>query len=91
MRDDALNQDSRELLNTLARHVSARGLSVPAIFLLEMYKPLSSLIGTAALNVPTLFVPLFGTRLARMASELLSSKQSVETLISIIEEQSHGV
>ena len=73
-------------LRSIAEGIKARGLTAPAIFFLEMQKPLATVTGSA-LAVTEPFVQfLFGAQFARSASQILSSRESAEELIKLLEE-----
>jgi hypothetical protein len=82
----ALTSERRdELLGDLARKVVRRRLQTPAIFFLEMNKPLTSLASTAiTFSQPTLGAFFGFQRMAEWAA-LLSDRENVERLIQRIE------
>ena len=74
-----------EAFEVIATRIVERGLAVPAVFFLEMHKPLAGLVhGTL-----TAFDPLVGAALGRDRKEALlkatESRESIEKLISLIE------
>ncbi len=72
-------------LSKLADLVSNQGLAVPAIFLLEMYKPMVGLAQNFSLVSAPLLIPIFGIRLYKQALKLLDNPANVEELILLIE------
>ena len=83
---EALPEDLGPVLSKIAAEVSLRGLSAPAIFFLEMCKPLCGLTAAAAvLGRPVLMV-LFGLRAVEIWERIFESRQQIERLIRLIEE-----
>ena len=78
-------------IETLAAAVLARKLSVPAIFLLELHKPLAGIIREVVdVSVPFLHL-LFGRVNVERARIVLSSRETLEALIVAIEKgEAHG-
>ena len=72
-------------LSKLADTIDSRGLSVPAIFLLEMYKPLVGLAHNFSLVSAPLLIPIFGINLYKQALKLLDNPANIEELILLIE------
>jgi hypothetical protein len=82
----ALTPERRDqMLDELARRVVRRRLETPAIFFLEMNKPLTSLASTAiTFSQPTLGAFFGFQRMAEWAA-LLDERENVERLIQRIE------
>ena len=74
------------LLRSYAAKISERGLAIPAIFFLEMHKPLTTLAHTATQVGVTIAQPLFGSCFGAQLLKLLESRENVERLISYLEE-----
>lgn len=72
-------------IDIVAAEIMKRRLSAPAIFILEMYKPLVGLMREVSSFVSPLLLPLVGTRLLSVASRILESNDSVESLILKLE------
>ena len=73
-------------LREIAEGINARGLTAPAIFFLEMQKPLATVTG-ALYSVAEPFAQfLFGAEFARSAGQILSSRETAEELIRMLEE-----
>lgn len=82
--------DLTKLLPKLADAVNQRRMQIPAIFFLEMYKPLTTMLHAAGvMSVPFLW-PLFGPRWCAAALKMLESRDHIERLICLIEEQQNG-
>ncbi len=75
----------QNLIEQLASGVHRRGLSLPAVFALEMYKPLTTLGHAATLVSAPLLMACFGTRFYQALLKLLESREQVEALILRIE------
>lgn len=76
-------QDYEQVANAVVR----RGLQVPAIFFLELHKPLTRLGHTSVLFCAPLLQFILGRIRVEKLLELLSCPQNVEQLISTIEKQ----
>ncbi len=76
--------DEKELIQKLAKYIMRMGLEIPAITILEMNKPLSSLVSQTALLVAAPVLEVFGVRGYRY-SKLFSKMENVEKLIVEVE------
>jgi len=72
-------------LHDIGQKIARRGMAAPAIFFLELYKPLSTLVYSAALFSQPLLGAIFGRELIEQAKELLKSRQNIEALIVELE------
>ncbi len=87
----SLTHDERmECIESLASIVCARGFEAPAVFVLEMYRPLTRTLYAVSIACMPLFVPIFGMKLAKMAIAVLESPEHVQMLIDQIEQQSNA-
>lgn len=77
--------DNSALIESYAQKICSLGLTTPAIFLLEMHKPLVSVFHTAITFAEPVSVPLFGAERIRGVRELLSTRENVEALITRLE------
>ena len=75
-------------LQRAADEVCRRGLAVPAVFFLELYKPVTRLLHSGALVCAPLVTALFGARRLELVLSALESPARVERLIVMIEERS---
>lgn len=73
-------------IEKLANVVIDRGLASPAIFLLEMHKPLVGLVHAISLIASPALSILFGLNKTAKLLELFKSRSNVEKLICKIEE-----
>lgn len=80
-------QEVDDLLCRAAAAVLQRRMTVPAVFFLEMYKPLTTCIQAAVVFSLPLLVPLFGSRLALRVVKVLDSRDNVEKLIRLLEKE----
>ncbi|MCS6776170.1 MAG: hypothetical protein RMJ43_01335 [Chloroherpetonaceae bacterium] len=76
------------LIEQVARLVDARGLHLPAIWFLELHKPLCFLASQSVLLGSGFLVPLFGPHRVQQWARLLESRDNVERLIQRIEQMS---
>ena len=71
----------------LANEVVKRKMSVPAVFFLELHKPLTGLFHAGALMTVPFLTPFFGARNVNRFINLFGSRDFLEILILQIEEQ----
>ena len=72
-------------IRALATQVHKRGMALPAIFFLEMYKPLSGVAHAAALVSSPMLIPFFGPERYEAALRVVGSRDALEQLIQEIE------
>ncbi len=84
------DEGSGELLACFADQIAKRRFEVPAVFFLEMYKPLTTLAYAAAQVSAPLFALLVGTQRCHALLDLLKSRANVELLITLIESRARG-
>ena len=84
-----LAEDEQAAVNSaieaVARKVVESGLATPAVFMLELHKPLTAVVHTAALAFEPISGALFGFERVRSISALLSDRENIEALIIKIE------
>ncbi len=80
-----MGSDLTSTIESLAEHVVSRGLGVPAIFLLELHKPLTSILHATSVVSSPLLRPLFGVKHYDALLGLLESRESIELVIQRIE------
>lgn len=78
-------EERAELINRCASKVVRMKMQAPAIFALELYKPLSGLLFNIALIASPALVAIFGIQEAQSVAKLLQSADSIELLIQQIE------
>ena len=88
-----MTDDSRrsELVEKLAEAVARRGLRTPAIWLLEMHKPLGFLGAQALLFFQPLLGVMAGDDVVRDYAALLEDPTGVEHLLERLEQVETGV
>jgi hypothetical protein len=74
-------------LEPIADRIYRAGLSVPAIFFLELHKPLTTLIHTSAAIGAPLAEPFFGQQRYRSIMQFFESRESAEQLIQMLEQR----
>ncbi len=72
-------------LQKIAGEVCRRGLGVPAVFFLELYKPLTGVLHAGSLVCMPVFSVLFGSKGAQKVLRVLEDRRHVELLIRQIE------
>ncbi|NCO42754.1 MAG: hypothetical protein COZ06_24215 [Armatimonadetes bacterium CG_4_10_14_3_um_filter_66_18] len=83
----ALAADERDaLIDSCARRIVGYGLETPAIFLLEMHKPLSFLGSQALLFASPCLAPFMGLERTEDFAALLNEPANVDLLLDRIEE-----
>lgn len=73
-------------LERIARAIVARRMSVPAVFLLELHKPLVGLFHAGGLVVAPFLIPLVGMDLIEQMLRFLQSREGIERLAARVEE-----
>jgi len=85
--NEPLPEEERErVLNTVVEAVARRGLQTPAVFALEIHKPLGFLASQGMLVFgPLFFTPLLGVERVQRLARLLGEPGAIEELIRRIE------
>jgi len=90
--DAELPDEERDaMIEKFAQMVDTRGLHVPAIWFLELHKPLSFFASQSVLLGSGFLAPVFGPQKVQQFAKLLESRDNVELLIRRIEEKSVAV
>jgi hypothetical protein len=76
------------MIEKFAQMVDARGLHVPAIWFLELHKPLTFFASQSLLLSSGFLAPVFGPKKVQQFAKLLESRDNIELLIRRIEEMS---
>lgn len=80
--DSPLPADERDsLLDTLADGLKKRGLAVPALFALELHRPLGNTLAHGLMGLTPLLGPVLGAAKLQQASALLADPTAVDALI----------
>ena len=80
-----MNKSEKKILKEYAGKVTNRGLSVPAIFFLEMFKYLSFLFGQSMIVFGPLLTLFINQKKYYQFSDIISSRNNVEYFICQIE------
>src|SRR5712691_5540847 len=75
-----------EILDRIAAEVVRRGMVTPAVFFIELNRPLSFLAGQAAHMLFPFLAPLFGIGTARQLAELLEDPANLDRLLKKMEQ-----
>ena len=73
------------ILRSLADKICKRGLEGPAVFFLELHKPMLGMIREFASIGSPVFVMLFGEDFSKTLRAMLESQENIERLIQLIE------
>jgi len=84
----AIDTDNNIETTELAERIVRSGLKVPAVFFLELHKPLSNLLYHATLALTPALSPLFGLQRLQNCSVFLANPANIENLIVAIETRS---
>src|SRR5947209_8858441 len=79
--------EAEALLDRVAAEVVRRGMVTPAVFFIELNRPLSFLAGQTLHVLFPFLAPLVGVAMARQLAELLEDPATVDRLLEKIEEQ----
>ncbi len=74
-------------LEPIADRIYRAGLSIPAIFFLELHKPLTTLTHTSVSISAPLVEPFFGQQRFKSIMQFLESRESAEQLIQLLEQR----
>ena len=74
-----------ETIRELAGMLHERGFALPAMMVLEMYRPLLSLGSVGLMASAPLFIPIFGRSFYQTALSLISSPDALQRLIDELE------
>ena len=78
---------NRIALEPIADRIFRSGLSIPAIFFLELHKPMTTLIHTATSIGAPFAEPFFGQQRYRTIMQFFESRETAEQLIQLIEQR----
>ena len=79
----------KEIMNLYAKKVMEKGMSVPAIFFLEMFKYLSFIFSQSMVVFGPLETIFLNPKRYYEVSDILSNRNNVEYFISQIESQNN--
>jgi hypothetical protein len=75
-------EDRDKALDSVVRRVRRYGLETPALFFLEMHRPLASLAGMASFMVTPLFGAFLGLNRVEQYASLIGDADALDTLIA---------
>ncbi len=79
-----------EDIRCLASAVCKRRLETPAVFFLELYRPLSNVLYNISLVSFPVLTPLFGVQNMQRLTRILEKGEHVEMLLKKIEHEARG-
>lgn len=89
--DKPLERERRDaIIEQIAQWVHKRQLHVPAIFLLEMHKPVTFLASQGLLLSSGFLAPLFGPHRLQEVVQLLEDRENIERLLARLEALARG-
>jgi hypothetical protein len=88
MNDEVTIEQRDAFIEAAAQRIVKMRMEVPAIFFLEMHKPLAFVAGQSLLVATPVLAPFFGVDKVGQASAIMSERANVERLIRRIEELS---
>lgn len=83
--ESSVAEMQNDLIEEVATRIKDYRLQMPAIFLLELYKPLSTIFFNLTLLTSPLFAAILGMKKSGQIRELLSTTDGVESLICRLE------
>ena len=84
-----MKSKEKEIMNLYAKKVMEKGMSVPAIFFLEMFKYLSFIFSQSMIVFGPLATIFLNSKRYYEVSDILSNRNNVEYFISQIESQNN--
>jgi len=81
---------AEELVETFAHAIVRKGLATPAVFLLELHKPVAPLGSVLLLGAMPFLAPFVGFSTLERLALFVEERSNVERLIARIEELSRG-
>jgi len=83
---DLTDERRDEMIEWVAQQIHKRGLTTPAVFFIEMNRPLSYIGGQAVHFFSPFVNALFDTKLATEVGHLMSDRKNIDRLIDRLEE-----
>ncbi|GAB4459969.1 MAG: hypothetical protein OHK0029_23260 [Armatimonadaceae bacterium] len=78
-------QERHHLLDSVAEAIRQRGLQTPALFFIEMHRPLGFLAAQGLIVLTPMLAPLLGLDRVQKLGRLLSDPEAVEELVRLLE------
>lgn len=79
-------EEEDSLITKVTEQITKRGLTTPAVFLLESHKPIGRLAGQSMIALSPFLAPFIGMSNVHDYSRLMQSPSSLEKLIVRLEE-----
>ena len=80
-----MKKEDNDIMNSYAKKIKDMGLSVPAVFFLEMFKYLSFTLSQAMIVMGPLATIFIDSKKYYQLSKLLSKRNNVENFITKVE------
>ena len=87
---DLTPEEEEKLLQKAAGEIRKRKMVSPAILALEMHKPLANVLAHGAVVFSGFLVPFLGFENVNDYSRLLRTRENVERLIALLEQEEQG-
>ncbi len=88
--DTPLSEEQlQSLADSIAKPIVGRGLAVPAVLFLEMYKPLSFVASQSLMMAMPFLAPFIGAQRVADLSKVLKDRDNVELLLNRIEDMAN--
>jgi len=84
---DASSTDHHTFIKVIAEEIQKRGLEVPAIALLETYRPLGNVLMHLMLFFSPFLILLLGAEFPMKITQLLENPEGMENLIQLLEKK----
>ena len=83
--EELTEEETRRLVENLAKKIRKRKMETPAVLMLEMHKPLAFVGGQAMVAFSPFLIPFLGFDRVNDYSRLLSKRENWEMLLDAIE------
>ncbi|MCB0345255.1 MAG: hypothetical protein KDD66_09050 [Bdellovibrionales bacterium] len=87
-RSNFMQPDSRERIARIASRIVESGLETPAVFFLELHRPLGAVFYNTALLFTPAVAPLFGIDRVKTLQHLFAEPENIDLLLKLIEQYS---
>lgn len=88
--DTPLSEEQlQSLADSIAKPIVNRGLAVPAVLFLEMYKPLSFVASQSLMMAMPFLAPFIGAQRVADLSKVLKDRNNIELLLNRIEDMAN--
>lgn len=91
MNEENLTPEEREkAIDAIVRRIRRYGLETPAIFFLEMHRPLAGFAGLASHAVTPLFGAFMGMELTEKYAALIGDRTAIDEIVSRLDSLREG-